>query len=78
MNEGADEFSEAFGRNVSGGVLSCDLQEHKGDQGCKDLQANGVFIVGDELFDIEILFEPFEEQFNLPTGFVECCDGVSA
>ena len=40
-----------------------------------NLCLHGVRIVAVESFDPQILFDPFEEQFHLPTGFVQLRDG---
>ena len=40
-----------------------------------NLRLHGVRIVAVEGFDPQILFDPFEEQFHLPTAFVQLRDG---
>ena len=44
-------------------------------QGDPDLGAHGVLCGAEEGFDSEVLFDPFEEQFDLPTAFVNGCNG---
>lgn len=43
-------------------------------QGDPDLGAHGVLCGAEESFNSEVLFDPFEEQFDLPTAFVYGCD----
>ena len=43
---------------------------NEGNHRSQDLQADSVFIEGDELLDTQVLLDPFEEQFNLPTCLV--------
>ena len=44
-------------------------------QGDPDLGAHGVLCGAEEGFDSKVLFDPFEEQFDLPTAFVNGCNG---
>ena len=43
-------------------------------QGDPDLGAHGVLRCAEEGFDAQVLLDPFEEQFDLPTAFVYGCD----
>ena len=49
-------------------------QHVRGDRG-PDLSLHRVGRGAEKRFDAEVLFDPFEEQFDLPTGFVELRDG---
>ena len=46
-------------------------QDEEGDQGDVDLDFHGVFADAEEVFDFEVLLDPFEEQLDLPALFVE-------
>ena len=39
------------------------------------LGLHGVFGRAEEGLDMQVLFDPFEEQFHLPAAFVELCNG---
>lgn len=41
-----------------------------------DLYSHGALAGTEECFDTQILFNPLEEQFNLPTAFVNGRDGL--
>jgi len=43
-------------------------QQHIGDHGGEDLQADGVFVPAEELADAQIAADPAEQQFDLPAG----------
>ena len=53
------------------------------DDGNQDINADGnpdlgldcVFGVAIETFDVEVLFDPFEEEFDSPAGTIELSDG---
>jgi len=45
--------------------------------GCPDLSHDRVFGGTQERFYFEMLLDPLEEEFNVPTGFVELGDGQS-
>lgn len=51
--------------------------QHISRDGAPDLRLHGVLAVTQKIFDAQILLNPFEEQFNLPTTFVQrrngCC-----
>lgn len=42
-----------------------------------DLGAHGVLCGAEEGFDAQVLFDPFEEEFDLPPAFIDCCNGNS-
>ena len=42
-----------------------------------DLGFDGIVAEANEGFDAQVLFDPFEEQFNVPAAFVDCGDGLS-
>ena len=48
-----------------------DTQQEVGDHRSKDLQANRVVVDAQELANVEMLLDPAEQQFDLPTAFVE-------
>ncbi len=52
-----------------------DSNQHVSRHGAPDLRLDGVLAVAQELLDSQVLLDPFEEQFDLPTVLVECCDG---
>ena len=68
---GFDKFSEADGGDGEAAVANGDAQEQIGDHGCDDLETNGVFAAAKEFSQAQMLLEPAEQQFDLPTGFVE-------
>ena len=47
------------------------LEQKDGDQGCPNLDAQGVFGGAHETLHFEVLLERLEEQLNLPTVFVD-------
>ena len=51
-----------------------DAQQHKGDQRDIDLDAHGVLTAAEKAADLEVLLEPFEQQFDVPALFVELCN----
>ena len=51
-----------------------DGNQHVGRHGATDLRLHGVLAVAEELLDSQVLFDPFEEQFDLPAVFVKCCN----
>ena len=51
------------------------LEQEHGNQGCPNLNAQGILADSDERFDSEVLFEGFEEQFDLPPFPVDFSDG---
>ncbi len=52
-----------------------DGNQHVSRHGAPDLRLDGVLAVAQELLDSQVLFDPFEEQFDLPAVLVERCDG---
>ena len=49
--------------------------EHVGGHGAPDLGLHRVLAGTQETLDAQVLLDPFEEQFHLPTMFVPCGDG---
>lgn len=56
-------------------MLANDGDEHVNADGNPDLGLHGVLGVAVEAFDVEVLFDPFEEEFDTPTGTIELGDG---
>ncbi len=52
-----------------------DSHQHVNADGNPDLGLYRIFGGPEERLDAKVLFDPFEEQFHLPTAFVELCDG---
>ena len=60
---------------VAGGVGFLEqAQQAKSDQGGIDLDLHGIFATSEECLDLEVLLDPLEEQFDLPTLLVEFSD----
>ena len=55
-------------------VVFNDCDEAVSDDCDVDLYAHRIFRLSPELFDTEMLFDPFEEEFHLPAVSVEQCD----
>ena len=55
-------------------AFSCYGHENVNTDGYPYLGFDGVFTCPVERFDAQMLLDPFEEQFNLPTGSVKFCD----
>lgn len=51
---------------------ACDESPHA--HGCHYLGHHGVLSIAQKRFYLEVLFNPFEEQFNLPSLFVNIGD----
>jgi len=66
-----DQFGEAENGNFDPVGARCDAQKKIGDHRGNDLQSNGVFVGAQELADVEMLFDPAEQQFNLPAALVK-------
>ena len=71
---GPDEAGE--GQWTAGGLGGClrQAQQQIGDQGHGDLDTDGVLASAEEVFDLEGLFDPAEEQLDGPAAFVEVGD----
>ena len=67
---------EGFGASLvhGSGGLAEQAEQQIGDQGGVNLGFDGVFGSPEEAFDLEVLLDPFEQQFDLPALLVECCD----
>ena len=51
-----------------------DSNQNVGRHGAPDLRLDGVLAVAQKLLDAKVLFDPLEEQFDLPTILVKCGD----
>ena len=51
------------------------FQQEQGDQGCPNLDAESILTGADEGLHGQVLFERFEEQFDLPALAVDGGDG---
>lgn len=56
-------------------LLAHDGNQHINADGNPDLGLHRVFGVAVKAFDVEVLFDPFEEEFNSPAGTIELSDG---
>ena len=57
---------------IPGLLQNCD--EQIGAHGSPDLNAHGVGRIADKMMDAEVLFDPAEEQFDLPAGAIQLGD----
>ncbi len=57
-------------------ALLDDGDEHVDRGGDPDLGFDGVLGGAEEAFDLEVLLDPFEEEFDLPAAFVEPGDSA--
>lgn len=67
-------------QNVGEAAVDVEFLFHDGDEdvdadGDPDLGLHGVFGVAVERFDVEVLFDPFEKEFDLPAAAIELGDG---
>src|SRR5262245_40269556 len=67
----ADELSETDWQHGDAVDPRRDAQQQIGDHRREDLQPNGVLVVAEELADREMLLDPAEQQFDLPSALVE-------
>ena len=51
-----------------------DSRKHIGSDGAPELNAHGVVARAQKMLNIQVLLDPFEEQFDLPAAFVEGAD----
>jgi len=56
-------------------LLSGDGNQDINADGNPNLGLDGILGVAVEAFDVEVLFDPFEEEFDTPTGTIELGDG---
>src|SRR5215212_4743565 len=70
----ANQFGEADGGYFEAAVAGCYAQQHIGDHGGQQLQADGVGVAAEEGPDLEMLLDPSEQQLDLPAHFVEAAD----
>src|ERR1700726_4038570 len=67
----ADEFGESDRKHGDAVDPGRDAQQQIGDHRGEDLQPDGILAGAEEFADIEMLFDPSEQQFDLPSAFVE-------
>ena len=70
-------------RSLSIALMEIDHQQEISDQSRKQLHQEAVRVSGDEMIDLEVLFPPGEEGFNLPSereneGDLPCGQVLSA
>ena len=58
-------------------LLFCNGNEEECGDGNADLGLNRIERVTPEDLNFEMLFDPFEKEFNLPAMFVQVSDGLS-
>ena len=63
-----------IGASFQSHVMLYNGNEAVGTDGSVNLYPDSVLSSAPELFDFEMLLEPLEEQFYLPTVLVEVCD----
>jgi hypothetical protein len=54
------------------------FEQQQGNQGCPNLNAQGVFTGTDEGFHLEVLLESFEKDLYLPAVFVDGGNGAGS
>ena len=59
------------GAEGAGGGGMQQAQQHEGDQRGIDLGPDGVLAAPEKAADFEVLLEPFEQELDLPTLFIE-------
>jgi poly-beta-hydroxyalkanoate depolymerase len=53
--------------------LVFDIREQQRVAHCHpDLSQYGIFAGSEERFDLQVLLDPFKEEFNLPPGLINC------
>jgi hypothetical protein len=67
----ADEPREGLRADVASRGLARRMQDEVGDQRDIDLGADGVFIDAEEPLDLQVLLDPFEKEFDVPSLLVE-------
>lgn len=68
------EFGEAQSRHFDVIEACCNTQEQVGDHRRDDLQADGIFVGAEEFSDVEMLLDPTEQEFDLPSRLIEAGD----
>ena len=61
-------------RRIQFELLLNDCHQHVHADGDPDLRSHGVLRGAVEALDPQVLFDPFEEQFHLPSAFVQRAD----
>ena len=59
---------------VEAQLLLDDGDQDVGSHGAPDLRFHGVLAGAEEAFDAQVLLDPLEEQFDLPTTAIELCE----
>src|SRR5579863_8235352 len=59
-------------------VIVGQAQQQKGDEGDRNLNANGVFGGSQEMADFQCLFDPSKEQLDSPSTLVQIGDFLRA
>ena len=68
MSDIPSQLSQIFHtRPLSIALMEIDHQQKISDQSRKQLHQDTVRVSGDEMIDLEVLFPPGEEGFNLPS-----------
>ena len=70
-----ENLEQCVERGIEGEVLLDDGDEDIDRDGDPALGLHGIFGCPEEPRDPQMLFDPFEEQFDLPAAFVEGADG---
>ncbi len=84
MSDIPSQLSQVFHtRSLAIALMEIDHQEEIGDQSTEQLHQDTVWVSGDEMIDLEVLFPPGEEGFNLPSereneGDLSCGEVLSA
>src|SRR3954454_16249370 len=66
-----DQIGEAEDRDVDAVAAGGDAQQGIGDHRGKQLEADRVVVVAEKAADVEMLFDPAEQQLDLPSRLVE-------
>jgi hypothetical protein len=72
----ADPGEDSLCAEGAGAGLAEHSEQQEGDEGSVDLDFDGVFGAPDEAFDLEVLLDPLEQEFDLPALLVEGGDLV--
>ena len=68
MSDIPSQLSQVFHtRSLAIALMEIDHQEEIGDQSTEQLHQDTVWVSGDEMIDLEVLFPLGEEGFNLPS-----------
>lgn len=70
----AEDAHDFHDRAIEFKVVFNDSDEAIGDDGHMNLYADGILRFTPECLDSEVLFDPFEEEFHLPSVSIQKCD----